>query len=530
MNMTETDVMDQESILTKTTSAKPTTANEAASLVFPKVAQHYPAFYEREAEMTKAPSIEILDLSDEFWSLTLGPLGGHETPTVFVASESQFRRYSNTKGIYEPISETTVTSAILANLQLVGEFLPPRIQLASFLNLKNRQRLKSVIETAKVFLAVDDFFQDRRHLHVSLKNGTLQLDNLKFTPSTPGRPVRETLPLVYDPKAACPIFLGTFLASVLEPADIDLLQRYLSQVLEGINHSQTILVLSGDAGWGKSSLMKILGEMVGWKNVGIIREQLFRDEFELAHYHNKNFLFHPDMPTDFLNRKESSIFKQLVGGDPMWANTRADDGRMTLQGHYPVILACNGKPRIHLDQDTAAWLRRMVVLNLRAPYDDTHYGKLAELILKTESSGILNWLLEGRAKLAKAKLQLTQTPEQKERAATLLLASDSPSAFVRSCLVKKTGAELGVGDLYSHYQTWCRINRVTPFACRPFTATAKQEIEIGMGKKLSHDLRGGSGKAKRGWKGVGILQEHGAVFQENSKMGPLGPCAKSDAL
>jgi len=62
---------------------------------------------------------------------------------------------------------------------------------------------------------------------------------------------------------------------------------------------------------------------------------------------------------------------------------------------------------------------------------------MAELILKNESAGILNWLLEGRAKLAKDRLQLTQTPEQKERAATLLLASDSPAAFVRACLVKR---------------------------------------------------------------------------------------------
>jgi putative DNA primase/helicase len=296
------------------------------------------------------------------------------------------------------------------------------------------------------------------------------------------------IPLIYDPHAKCDIFLGSFLAHILEPADIDLLQRYLSQVLEGINHSQTILVVTGDAGWGKSSLLKILGSMVGWRNVGIIREQLFRDEFELAHYYNKNFLFHPDMPTDFLDRKEASIFKQLVGGDPLWANVKGDDGRLVIEGHYPVILACNGKPRIHLDSDTDAWMRRLVVLSLKTPTHEQHFGKMAELILKTESAGILNWLLEGRTKLAKDKLQLTQTPEQKERAATLLLASDSPAAFVRACLVKKRDAELGVVDLYEHYQEWCRGNHVRPFASRPFTATAKEEIEIAMGMKLRHDL------------------------------------------
>ena len=189
-----------------------------------------------------------------------------------------------------------------------------------------------------------------------------------------------------------------------------------------------------------------------------------------------------------------------------------------LQGHYPVILACNGKPRIHLDSDTDAWLRRLVVLSLKTPTHEHHFGKMAELILKTESAGILNWLLEGRAKLAKDKLQLVQTPEQKARAATLLLASDSPSAFVRSCLVKKRDAELGVVDLYAHYQNWCRENHVRPFASRPFTATAKEEIEIAMGMKLRHDLASDNGKAKRGWKGLGLVERANCGNLKNESM------------
>jgi P4 family phage/plasmid primase-like protien len=521
MNMIEPNIMAEDA-MTPPPATQATTANEAAGLVFPKIGEHFNAFWEKEASMSEAPSIEILDLMDDFWALTVGPLGSPETPTVFVASENQFRRYNKTKGIYEPISEATVISAILGNLELVAEFLPRRVQLASFLNLKNRQRLKAVVDRAKDLLAVeDDFFQDRKHLHLAFSNGTLQIDNAKFHASDPGRPVKETLPLTYDPEAKCDIFLGTFLAHILEQADIDLLQRYLSQVLEGINHSQTILVLCGDAGWGKSSLMKILGSMVGWKNVGIIREPLFRDEYELAHYHNKNFLFHPDMPTEFLDRKEASIFKQIVGGDPLWANVKGDDGRMTLQGHYPVILACNGKPRIHLDQDTDAWLRRLVILSLKTPTHEQHFGKMAELILKTEASGILNWLLEGRGKLAKDKLQLTQTQEQKERATTLLLASDSPAAFVRSCLLKKRDGELGVVDLYSFYQGWCRENHVRPFACRPFTSTAKEEIEIGLGMKLRHDLASDDGKASRGWKGLGLAErtDCGNLKNESMKSG-----------
>ena len=196
MSMTEPNVMASEAISTPAPPTQATTANEAAGLVFPKIAQHFTAFWEKEASMSAAPSIEILDLLDDFWALTVGPLGSPESPTVFVASENQFRRYHKTKGIYEPISESTVTSAILGNLDLCAEFLPRRVQLATFLALKNRQRLKSVVERARDLLAVeDDFFQDRKHLHLALLNGTLQIDTAKFQSSDPGHPVKETLPL-----------------------------------------------------------------------------------------------------------------------------------------------------------------------------------------------------------------------------------------------------------------------------------------------------------------------------------------------
>ena len=181
-------------------------------------------------------------------------------------------------------------------------------------------------------------------------------------------------------------------------------------------------------------------------------------------------------------------------------------GRMTLQGHYPIILACNGRPKIHLDEDTDAWLRRLVVLSFKTPSHEQHFGKLSELIVNTESPGILNWLLEGRAKLAKDRLQLKQTPEQKARATSLLLGSDSPAAFVRSCLVKKRDAVLGVVDLYTAYVRWCRGHHVKPFPPQGFSRIAQAEIEQEHGLRYRHDLVFEDGKAHRGWKGVAKIE------------------------
>ena len=144
------------------------------------------------------------------------------------------------------------------------------------------------------------------------------------------------------------------------------------------------------------------------------------------------------------------------------------------------------------------------MLNFKKPAHDRHLGRLAEGLAK-EKSGILNWMLEGRAKLAKDSHQLKLTPQQTERANVLLLSSDSPSAFVRTRLMKAKDRELGAVEMYEQYQKWCQKHQLPPFPGKDFTSIAKQEIETGLGLRYRHDL-GGAGGCVRGWKGVAVVE------------------------
>jgi len=322
----------------------------------------------------------------------------------------------------------------------------------------------------------------------------------------PDLPIRDKLPVKYDPEVRPSMFLGAFLNEVLDKDDIEVLQQYCGQFLIGHNYAQKILILTGDAGWGKGTLMKILGSVLDWSRVGLIRDQLFSDDLELAHFAHKHLLYAPDMSSQFLNRPESAIFKQLVGGDPVWADTK-DNSRIVLEGNFPVVLACNGKPAIMLDQDLDAWSRRLVVLHFRKPAHEQHLGRLSDVLAGRELSGVLNWLIDGFRKLHKASLQLGLSPEQQTRTSLLLMGSESAKAFVRSCLVKKKDGVLGMADLYEKYQSWCKNHELPPFAYKQFSRTARTEIETGLGLKYRHDMIGLNGKAGRGWKGLALVEE-----------------------
>jgi len=477
-----------------------TTCNDVAAVLFPDAVKAGHAFLEFEnPKMTEAPFLELLDLNDDFWALAL-------EHTVYVPSESQFRQYQEQTGLYELVQEATLIGQLLTKLNLASQYFPKRLRFNSFLGLKKRDRLKLVIERAQDLLVVENVFKDHSTRFLRFDNGVLDLNDNSFKSHSPLHPITEKLPVKFDPAAKPEMFLGAFLNNILDQEDINLLQRYSSQFLQGINYSQKILILMGDAGWGKSSLMRIFGSILGWDRIGIIRDRLYRDDSELGHYQYKHLLYAPDMPTQFLNDEKAGLFKQLVGGDPLWAEI--EGRRMVLEGDFPLILACNGKPQIKLDQDSDAWLRRLVVLNFKKPAHEKHLGKMAELLAR-ENSGILNWMLEGRIKLVKDGLQLSQTKHQQERANVLLIASESPAAFVRSVLVKSRDAEVGSVELYEHYQAWCKKHQVPPFSSKEFNQIAKTEIETGLGLRYRHDL-GGTGGCVRGWKGLAVVEAQNA--------------------
>jgi len=149
----------------------------------------------------------------------------------------------------------------------------------------------------------------------------------------------------------------------------------------------------------------------------------------------------------------------------------------------------------------------LVVLSFKKPIGhEKHMRQITAYLIQTEMSGILNWLLEGYAKLNKASQQLTQTQAQQTRTNVLLMASESPQAFVRSCLVKKKDAVMGVAELYETYQTWCRQHHLQPFTSRQFTQNVRTELEITLGLKYRHDLKNENGGMMRGWKGLALIE------------------------
>ena len=216
-----------------------------------------------------------------------------------------------------------------------------------------------------------DFFETDLMEFVPCTNGMLRLADNRILPFDPKYRRRNKLAVAYDPAASCPLFLDTLLRQALEPDDIKLLQRWCGLALIGVNLAQRLVILTGTAGGGKGTLIRVVNGIIGPTNVGTLRPDLLGERFELGRLLGKSLLYGADVPEHFLNCKGASVLKALTGGDPMTLEFKGNNERPEIVCQFNAIVTCNSRLTVHLEGDSEAWRRRLVVIEFRKAKPET---------------------------------------------------------------------------------------------------------------------------------------------------------------
>jgi P4 family phage/plasmid primase-like protien len=288
----------------------------------------------------------------------------------------------------------------------------------------------------------------------------------------------------------------------LEADELDLLQRACGLFLIGENLAQRILLLIGTAGGGKGTFIRVLRGIIGEGNVGALRTHLLCERFELGRFLAKTLLYGADVPDNFLNHRGASILKSLTGGDPVTLEFKNSNEAPGILCKFNVIVTCNSRLTVHLEGDTGAWRRRLVIVEYRNPQPGKVIVDLSEQILAREASGVLNWMLEGFEKIRADDFQLHLTPAQQKVVDDLLLESESHVVFVRANLMRDPGEQLTVADCYAAYVAFCNEHGWRALTRNKFGVVIGDTIVHQFGITIRHDIPDADGKEQRGWKGI----------------------------
>lgn len=353
---------------------------------------------------------------------------------------------------------------------------------------------------------------NQRHNAIHVGNGMLVLDdagNVELRPFAPEYFSRNRSEIAWNPEADCPRFKSELLLSAMSEEDANLIQRYIGQCLLGVNLSQTILLLRGMAGGGKSTLANVVEGMIGRHNVTELRIAQLCERFEIQRLVGRTVLSGKDVPGDFLNLRPAHVLKALVGGDTLEGETKHGNESFSVEGRFNVLISTNTRLRVRLDSDTGAWRRRLLIVDYLRPKPAKPIPGLDSILLRDEGEGILRYAVEGAIQLrrelaATGTIQLTD--EQRRRVDDLLSESDSVRSFVRDCVESAHGAEVFVDQLTTAYRDYCERRDWEPLRDQPFQQQLPDAMLEYHRAPRRNDLRR-NGKSARGFRGVQLKQQ-----------------------
>lgn len=420
----------------------------------------------------------------------------------FDQQAEHFRKYNSVTGASEALTDGK------AKL-LLGAFLKElavEVDAPALLMMRTNSLLGSILSLARGHALMGEREAASGPV-IHCANGMLDL--------TGGKPVlREFHPnywsktagsISYNANAKCERFQSELLKSALSAEDISLLQRYLGAVLMGLNAAQRFLVLYGEAASGKSTLVKLLERIIGLVLVATLRTIHLSGRFETHGFQGKSLLTAKDVASDFLAHSAAKAIKGLIGDDA-FETEKKYGGKSQLVGNRNVLVTSNARLRLSLDEDEAAWRRRLLVIHFKRAEGTKRVTNFADVLLKEESEGILAWVVEGAVKhLEELKdhgdFKLTQN--QHDQVASWILESRSVEEFVESSVAKKDKANVTVDELLAGYFDYCREKQWSPVSAREFTVKLGDMMIRIHGVHKRNDIVRGA-KSARGFKGVAL--------------------------
>jgi len=352
-------------------------------------------------------------------------------------------------------------------LGLFHEYVEVVIQQpgASWNDLKQFESLakaKNVLELSQHRLSksLADFDTDSWSFGCS--NGLL---NLKTGVLADHRPDHYTLmrsSVKFQPDASCTVF-DQFIRQVFDgdEALVEYVQKCVGYSLCGSTKEQSLFLMIGEGANGKSTFVNILNDLFGdysktaasWTLVQSNRNSVGDD---LIHLIGARFISMSE--TEQGQKLAEAKVKQMTGGDTI-SGRKLYGEQFDFQIHGKIFLASNLKPEIH-GGGHGIWRRINVIpfnrIFSKEEQDTELLGKL-----KRESSGILNWALEGFNKWLRDGLQ--QPESVKLAVSEYMDEMDDVAQFVsEECELQNPSSEVKAQKLYEAYKDWCHSLRRTP--------------------------------------------------------------------
>lgn len=331
--------------------------------------------------------------------------------------------------------------------------------------------------------------------YVVLQNGVYRWRQDTLEPHSADLGALTCLPIRHEPGAICERF-DAWLTQVLGD-DSDMI-RHMWEVIGYLlmtgNPLQKIILLHGEGGNGKGTMLRVIRHLLGTDNYASLSlHTLVEDRFAAAALYGMIANISGDLSSKFVNEPE--ILKQITGGDSI-TTARKYGQQFTFVPYAVPIFAANEYFRT---SDTSyGWRRRWEVIEFTRDVAKLD-GTFDEQSLFAELPGIFNAAMTGlrrvmeRGRFDPPASAIDATHRLHDSADPFMLWLDDDENVRRGDNESSPRA-----DVYARYGRWCRLNGYQPLASGPFGNRLK-----GIGIRSSESRAGG--RYARYYQGISVM-------------------------
>lgn len=360
------------------------------------------------------------------------------------------RFYVYENGVYSECKKAEIKAHI-------KRYVPPELTKDNILNnvygllLSSNKRVKSFEEV------------NTEERYINVKNGIYDVIERKLIPHSPDILSTYQLNCRYSETASPPKNWIKYINDLctydgeVDKQQIAVLQEWLGLILSNVSVFRTkksLALYSPLGNTGKSIYIRLVVDMLGADMTINISIQSLADRFSMADVYGKRVIAIGDQKK--ADVEDSSIFKQLTGGDALRIEKKGKDS-FSFLFKGALLMACNGLPSFTDDKGGHVFERiELMECKNVIPYenrDPMFYDKISR-----EFDGIFMWALEGLHRLLDNKYKFTHSDANAEAAVKYRSTLDTLFAFItENCEVtgdtkkdriKKTAFE-------DDYSNWC---------------------------------------------------------------------------
>jgi len=328
---------------------------------------------------------------------------------------------------------------------------------------------------------------------LNVTNGTIDVLTGEFREHRQEDMITKIANVEFDAKADCPMW-KQFIREIMDYRTeiIKFIQISAGWALSGDISEQTMFILFGSGANGKSTFLNTIMYLLGDYAIASPTETFMRKNSDqntndIARLRGTRFVTTTEAEQG--RRLSEPLIKKITGNDQMTARFLYGEF-FNFTPTFKIFMATNHKPVIK-GTDYGIW-RRIKLIPFLSRIPEEKQDKHLELKLRAETSGILNWLLEGTALWKKEGLKapsaiLNATDEYREE-------MDIIGNFLKDSCIQRQDMTIRIRELYKAYADWCDQNNEHAVSERILSMRLKE-----MGYQQSRTAEA------RYWVGIGLL-------------------------